>query len=322
LSIIAAKETAMKGCCIWLTGLPCSGKTSLAGEISTELDNNNIKNDILDGDALRKHFSKGLGFSKEDRIENGNRVALLASKIAKHGGIAIVSLVSPYQVMRDNARRMVEAEGGTFFEVFIDTPLEVCKERDSKGMYAKAEAGEIPCFTGVSDPYERPEHPDLVISGENRLGNSVVQVMGLLGSAGCIGIFSETPRALFIGRWQPFHNGHDYIIREKLEEGVPVLIAVRDTPIDEGNPFSVEDRMAMIREAYEGEDVQVISIPDIESVNIGRNVGYAVNEYKVPEDIKGISATQIRAFMDKGMWYEIKKLVPAGVLSFLIRNRG
>jgi len=131
---------------------------------------------------------------------------------------------------------------------------------------------------------------------------------------------SSKPRALFIGRWQPFHNGHDYIIRQKLDEGKPVLIAVRDTPIDEANPFSVKERMDMIRAAYVGEDVQVISIPDIESVNIGRNVGYAVNEYKVPEDIKGISATQIRKALEVKDFVTISGLVPSGITEYLKRK--
>ena len=312
----------MTGCCVWLTGLPCSGKTSLAVKLSNILTLGYKKNDVLDGDELRKHFSKGLGFSREDRIENGNRIALLASKIAKHNGISIVSLVSPYQEMRDNARAMVEKEGGKFFEVFVKTPLEVCKNRDTKGMYALANTGVIQNFTGVSDPYEEPTNPDLVVSGEQNILDSVNAIITLLASEGCVGMFAYRPRALFIGRWQPFHNGHDYIIREKLREGIPVLIAVRDTPIDLGNPFTLEERMDMIRMAYVGEDVQVISIPDIESVNIGRNVGYAVNEYQVPENIKGISATQIRKLMAENNWEEIAKLVPVGVLNFLSQNRG
>ena len=163
----------MTGCCIWLTGLPCSGKTSLAVELSNILSLGYRKNDVLDGDELRKHFSKGLGFSKEDRIENGNRIALLASKIAAYNGLAIVSLVSPYQEMRDNARAMVEKEGGKFFEVFVKTPLEVCEKRDTKGMYELARKGVIQNFTGVSDPYEEPANPDLVVSGEQDISNSV-----------------------------------------------------------------------------------------------------------------------------------------------------
>lgn len=305
----------MKGYCIWLTGLPCSGKTTLAKSLSNLFEKENINHDVLDGDELRTHFSKGLGFSKEDRIENARRIGFLASKIVKHGGIAIVSIVSPYQVMRDLARDLVEKEGGKFFEIFVDTPLSVCKNRDVKGLYAKALNNEIKNFTGISDPYEVPKKPDLIVHTNDSFDNLVLflTVEGILK-------FNNKPRALFIGRWQPFHNGHDYIIRQKLAEGVPVLIAVRDTIIDEGNPFTVQDRLDMIREAYIGDDVQVISIPDIESVNIGRNVGYAVNEYKVPENIAGISATQVRKAMKEKDWEKIRSTVPDGTYKFLKRK--
>jgi len=123
--------------------------------------------------------------------------------------------------------------------------------------------------------------------------------------------------ALFVGRWQPFHNGHDYIIRQKLNEGVPVLIAVRDTPISDSDPYSAQERVDMISEHYKNDDVKVIVIPDIESVNIGRKVGYKVNRYDAPRDIEGISASDIRKMMDEGneQW---KNKVPKVIADFLI----
>lgn len=308
----------MAGTCIWLTGLPSSGKTTIANALAERFALENIKHDVLDGDVLRSMYTKSLGFSKEDRIENGKTVSFLVSKIVKYEGIAIVSLISPYKQMRDHARSLVEAEGGTFIEVFVDAPVETCIERDVKGLYKKALNGEIKNFTGVDDPYEVPENPDVHLrTNESSISECVSSIFAHVCYAGSFPLISK-PRALFIGRWQPFHNGHDYIIRKKLEEGIPVLIAVRDTPLDESNPFSVKERMDMIRAAYVGEDVQVISIPDIESVNIGRNVGYAVNEYQVPEDIKGISATQIRKLLLDKNFPEMSKLVPEGVVKYLM----
>lgn len=308
----------MSGICIWLTGLPCSGKTTIANKISELLSEENIKHDVLDGDVLRSMYTKSLGFTKEDRVENGKTVSFIVSKIVKHGGVAVVSLISPYSVMREHARQFVEKEGGKFIEVFVDAPIEDCIKRDVKGLYKKAINGEIKNFTGIDDPYEAPENPDIHLKTNfTSIDDCVESVMSHLTFLGFFPITSQ-PRALFIGRWQPFHNGHDYIIRKKLKEGIPVLIAVRDTEFDENNPFTVQQRIEMIRASYVGEDVQVISIPDIESVNIGRNVGYKVNEYEVPEDIKGISATEIRKLLLDKDFSKMSKLVPDGVVRCLM----
>ena len=122
--------------------------------------------------------------------------------------------------------------------------------------------------------------------------------------------------ALFIGRWQPFHNGHDYIIRQALDAGKAVLIAVRDTPISESDPYTVEERIEMIRTLYSGRRVQVMGIPDIESVNIGRGVGYAVNRFGASSDIEGISATAIRRAIrwEDGSW---KDHVPPAIAEWI-----
>jgi len=132
---------------------------------------------------------------------------------------------------------------------------------------------------------------------------------------------SKKKSALFIGRWQPLHNGHDFIIRKALDEGKSVLIAVRDTPISEWDPYTVQERIDMIKQTYANEDVEVIEIPDIESVNIGRKVGYAVNRYDAPENIEGISATQIRSKMQNNdlSW---KDNVPKEIAKYLDYNMG
>lgn len=109
-----------------------------------------------------------------------------------------------------------------------------------------------------------------------------------------------TKRAMFVGRWQPFHNGHKWLINQKLSEGKAILIAVRDIPPDDKNPFTTEQTISMVRKVYEGQDVEVISIPDIESVNYGRGVGYEINEHVPPKDIGFISATAIRQHIENG----------------------
>jgi len=150
-----------QGFCIWLTGLPCSGKSTIAEILSVMLQARGKRVTLLDGDVVRTHLSKGLGFSKEDRITNILRVGFVAAEIVKHNGVVICALVSPYRSARNQVRNMMEE--GKFIEVFVDTPIEVCEIRDVKGMYRKAKEGLIKGFTGVDDPYEPPEAPELHI---------------------------------------------------------------------------------------------------------------------------------------------------------------
>jgi adenylylsulfate kinase len=149
----------MKGVTIWFTGLPCSGKTTLALKLSAELKKRGILCEDLDGDVTRKYLSKGLGFSKEDRDENIRRVGFVCSLLTRHGAVTTAAFVSPYRSIRDEIRGMI----GNFVEVYVKCSLEKCMERDVKGMYKKAIAGEIKNFTGVSDPFEEPEHPELIV---------------------------------------------------------------------------------------------------------------------------------------------------------------
>ena len=149
------------GLCFWFTGLPCSGKTTIAKILYKKLTEQGRTITILDGDVVRTHLSKGLGFSKEDRDINILRISFVASEIVKHNGIAICSLVSPYEKTREEAKKMIGPE--KFILIYVNTPLEICEKRDVKGMYAKARRGEIQQFTGIDDPYEPPEHPDLIL---------------------------------------------------------------------------------------------------------------------------------------------------------------
>lgn len=150
-----------QGFCIWLTGLPCSGKSTIAEVLSVMLQARGKRVTLLDGDVVRTHLSKGLGFSEEDRITNILRVGFVASEIVKHNGVVICALVSPYRSARNQVRNMMEE--GKFIEVFVDAPIEVCEVRDVKGMYRKAKEGLIKGFTGVDDPYEPPEAPEVHI---------------------------------------------------------------------------------------------------------------------------------------------------------------
>jgi len=157
----------MKKACIWFTGLSGAGKTTLAEALSKVLEAEHIKFDLLDGDEIREHLSKGLSFSKEDRDINVKRVGYVASKIVKHGGVVLCSLISPYFKTREEVRKMVEKEG-KFIEVYVATSLKSCEQRDVKGLYKQARDGKIKNFTGVSDPYEAPLTPEISIYTENK----------------------------------------------------------------------------------------------------------------------------------------------------------
>jgi adenylylsulfate kinase len=149
----------MKGVTVWFTGLPCSGKTTLALKLNAELKKRGFNPEELDGDITRKYLSKGLGFSKEDRDENIRRVGFVCSLLTKHGAVTTAAFVSPYRSIRAEIRAMI----GDFIEVYVRCSLDKCIERDVKGMYKKALAGEIPNFTGVSDPYEEPLNPEITV---------------------------------------------------------------------------------------------------------------------------------------------------------------
>jgi len=154
-----------QGFCIWFTGLSGSGKTTTAEILTSLLMEHGRQVTVLDGDVVRTHLSKGLGFSKEDRDTNILRIGFVASEIVRHNGIVICAAVSPYRAARNENRKMVG--DGRFIEVFVDTPIEVCEQRDIKGMYARARRGEIKGFTGVDDPYEPPLNPEIILDTVN-----------------------------------------------------------------------------------------------------------------------------------------------------------
>ncbi|NDJ54419.1 MAG: adenylyl-sulfate kinase [Chloroflexi bacterium] len=175
--------TEQTGFTLWLTGLSGAGKTTLAKLIDTELKRRGLKSERLDGDVVRQSLTRDLGFSKEDRDKNIERVTFVSKLLSRNGVGVVASFISPYQATRD----MVREETTNFIEVFVHAPLEVCIERDVKGLYKKALAGEIENFTGVSDPYEEPENPDIQINThEEDPEDSLVRVMAYLEEKGFV----------------------------------------------------------------------------------------------------------------------------------------
>lgn len=148
-----------QGVCVWFTGLSGSGKSTTADAVIRLIRARGRAITVLDGDVVRTHLSRGLGFSREDRDTNVRRIGYVATEVVRHGGIAVAAVVSPYRSTRDEVRAMMPT--GRFVEVFVDTPIEVCESRDVKGWYAKARTGEVTAFTGVDDPYEPPLQPEL-----------------------------------------------------------------------------------------------------------------------------------------------------------------
>jgi adenylylsulfate kinase len=164
---------------IWLTGLPSAGKSTIAEIVAEDLRAEGERVEVLDGDVIRTYLSKGLGFSKEDRDENIRRIGFVASLLARNGVKVLVAAISPYREVRDEVRALHGA--GEFLEVHVATPVEVCSQRDVKGLYAKQRAGEMKGLTGVDDPYESPLSPELRLETQNETAReSADRVLGIL----------------------------------------------------------------------------------------------------------------------------------------------
>ena len=152
-----------KGFTLWMTGLSGAGKTTLTNALISELKDRGISIEVLDGDEVRTNLSKGLGFSKEDRDTNVRRIGYVSRLLSRNGVGVITAAISPYRSIRDEIRRATEADGAAFVEVYVKCPVAVLAKRDVKGLYKKALAGEIKEFTGVSDPYEEPLAPEVIV---------------------------------------------------------------------------------------------------------------------------------------------------------------
>jgi adenylylsulfate kinase len=153
----SSRNGTKKGLIVWFTGLSGAGKSTLAEAVFSRLQSHGRAVEILDGDVVRAHLCKGLGFSREDRCENIRRIAFVGNLLAQHGVVVLVPVIAPYRSIRAEVRN----SSHSYIEVFVNAPLEICEQRDPKGLYRRARAGEIANFTGIDDPYEIPENPDL-----------------------------------------------------------------------------------------------------------------------------------------------------------------
>ena len=174
-----------KGCTVWLTGLSGSGKSTIAVDLEKRLCERGVRTYILDGDNIRHGLNKNLGFSPDDRTENIRRIGEVAKLFTDAGTVAITAFISPYRADRDQVRALMKA--GDFIEVYVDCPVEVCEQRDVKGLYKKARAGEIKEFTGISAPYEAPGSPELTIkTSQQSVEESAMQILRHLQQRGIV----------------------------------------------------------------------------------------------------------------------------------------
>jgi adenylyl-sulfate kinase len=164
-----------RGFCVWLTGLSGAGKSTIAQALTARLRDRGREVTLLDGDVVRTHLSRGLGFSRADRDANVTRIAFVADEVVRHRGIAVCAIVSPYESTREECRRMLGVD--QFVLAHVSTPLAICEERDPKGLYARARRGEIPAFTGIDDPYEPPAAPDLVLTTTDRTPEASARII-------------------------------------------------------------------------------------------------------------------------------------------------
>tara|TARA_B100000029_G_scaffold132755_1_gene126730 strand:+ start:314 stop:1138 length:825 start_codon:yes stop_codon:yes gene_type:complete len=241
--------------------------------------------EVLDGDTIRDFFSNS-DFSRKGRERHLLGVAKMAKMISKHTNV-ICSFITPYEDVR---QKILDILPDNAVMVHISTSIEVCEERDVKGLYAKARSGEISNFTGVTDPFDNPECAHLTLDSSGEKGKGVNDLVDQLSH------LFERPRAVLLpGRWQPLHVGHEWLIQRELDQGKRVVVGIRDTPVSETDPYSADMRKRMIEHRYEGEDVEAWIMPDIEAISYGRKVGYELREADdIPPEVFAVSATGVR----------------------------
>ena len=259
--------------------------------------------EVLDGDTIRDFFSNH-DFSHEGRKRHLLGIARMAKMISKHTHV-VCSFITPYEDVREE---ILEILPDNAIMVHVSTSLELCEERDAKGLYAKARSGEISNFTGISDPFDEPKCAHISLESSGDEGKTVNDLVDRLAP------FFEKPRAVLLpGRWQPLHVGHEWLIQRELDQGKRVVVGIRDTPITEADPFSADLRKRMIEHRYEAEDVEAWIMPDIEAISYGRKVGYEVRETDdIPPEVFEVSATGVRGGN--------RANVSAKVMEFMIRE--
>ena len=283
---------------IWLTGLSGAGKTTIAMAAAERYGC-----EVLDGDTIRDFFSNH-DFSHEGRKRHLLGIARMAKMISKHTHV-VCSFITPYEDVREE---ILEILPDNAIMVHVSTSLELCEERDAKGLYAKARSGEISNFTGISDPFDEPKCAHISLDSSGDEGNTINNLVDHLAP------FFEKPRAVLLpGRWQPLHVGHEWLIQRELDQGKRVVVGIRDTPVTETDPFSADLRKRMIEHRYEAEDVEAWIMPDIEAISYGRKVGYEVRETDdIPPEVFEVSATGVRGGN--------RANVSAKVMEFMIRE--
>lgn len=188
----------MSGVTLWFTGLSGAGKTTITRAVENELRSQGCRVEILDGDVVRENLTKGLGFSKEDRDENIRRIGFVANLLTRNGVIVLVSAISPYRDIRNQVRHRI----GNFMEIYVNAPIEVCEQRDVKGLYKKARSGEIKHFTGIDDPYEPPLYPEVECRTDlENLDESLAKVMQMLVEKNYINKIQDSVDALSLSRF-------------------------------------------------------------------------------------------------------------------------
>jgi len=241
--------------------------------------------EVLDGDTIRDFFSNH-DFSHEGRKRHLLGIARMAKMISKHTHV-VCSFITPYEDVREE---ILEILPDNAIMVHVSTSLELCEERDAKGLYAKARSGQISNFTGISDPFDEPKCAHISLDSSGEEGKSVDDLVDQLAH-----YFEKSRAVLLPGRWQPLHLGHEWLIQRELDQGKRVVVGIRDTPISEADPFSADMRKRMIEHRYEGEDVEAWIMPDIEAISYGRKVGYDVRETDdIPPEVFEVSATGVR----------------------------
>ena len=265
---------------VWFTGLSGAGKTTIAMAAADRYGC-----EVLDGDTIRDFFSN-TDFSREGRERHLLGVAKMAKMISKHTNV-LCSFITPYEDVRQKILKILP---GNAIMVHISTSLEVCEERDVKGLYAKARSGEISNFTGVTDPFDYPECAHLTLDSTGEQGKAVDDLVDQLAH-----LFEQPKAVLIPGRWQPLHVGHEWLIQQELDKGKRVVVGIRDTPVSESDPYSAQTRKRMIEYRYQGDNVEAWIMPDLEAISYGRKVGYEVREATdIPSQVFEVSATGVR----------------------------